>query len=97
MSFAGNSNSSIPNPLEQARVLLEVCCDDLHDARAIAATNVKFARTEENILYWCQVEQQLNFEPRHLAVSNAAKQADPSKRSSAEALEKRSLSGRGEK
>jgi len=48
MSFVRESANwpEIPNPMKQARVILEICNDDIHQARAITATNIKFARTE---------------------------------------------------
>jgi hypothetical protein len=71
MSFDCESapEPDVPNPTEQARVILEVCHYDISDARAIAARNVKFARTQEDIGYWSQVEQALTSKQGDLVAS----------------------------
>jgi hypothetical protein len=58
MSFSGASQSEqdIPNPEEQARVILETCEGDIHEARAIAATNLRFADSAEDVRYWSKVD-----------------------------------------
>jgi len=61
MSFDRKSVSwpEVPNPTWQSRVIIEICQNDVNEARATAATNVMFARTSENIDYWSQVDQTL--------------------------------------
>jgi hypothetical protein len=49
-------NGHFPNPVEQAEALLEICQGDVHEAQAIATTNLKFAKYQADRLYWSRVE-----------------------------------------
>jgi hypothetical protein len=62
MSFADKTTMcpDFPDPVEQAAVILEICRNDGCDARAIAVTNVKFARTQDDVLFWSRVEEALS-------------------------------------
>jgi hypothetical protein len=64
MTFESKSipSQGFPNPVEQAAVILEVCGDDFCEARAIVTTNLRFARTQGDILYWSGVERALVFD-----------------------------------
>ena len=53
------SAPEIPNPTEHARVILEICQNDVDEARAIAVRNFNFARSEDDILYWSRVTRAL--------------------------------------
>jgi hypothetical protein len=61
MSFDRESASQrdIPDSGEQARVLLEICRNDIDEAHVIAAINVKFAIRREWVLYWSRVQEAL--------------------------------------
>lgn len=67
MSF--DYRAEIPNPAEQAAVILEICEDNIHDAKVIAGINLKSATTEEDILYWFRVEQALISKQSQLVVA----------------------------
>jgi hypothetical protein len=62
MSFAHKTAMcpDFPDPVEQAAVILEICRDDICDARAIAMRNVKFARTRDDLRFWSRVEEELS-------------------------------------
>jgi hypothetical protein len=62
MSFARKTTicADFPDPVEQAAVILEICRDDICDAREIAVTNVKFARTHDDLLFWSKVQEALS-------------------------------------
>jgi hypothetical protein len=63
------SGPEVPNPDEQARVILEIGDNDISEARLIAATNVRFARSGEGIRYWSQVELALGSKLGELVLS----------------------------
>jgi hypothetical protein len=45
-----------PDPEQQAEALLEICPGDVDEAQGIAATNLKFARSWDDGVYWLRVE-----------------------------------------
>ena len=61
MRFEDKSIASpdLPEPAEQAAVLLEIFEGDICEAKAVADTNVRFATTEQDILYWSPAGQTL--------------------------------------
>jgi hypothetical protein len=61
MSFDRESaaQGDIPDSGEHARVLLEICRNDIDEAHVIAAINVKFAISREGVLYWSRVQEAL--------------------------------------
>jgi hypothetical protein len=71
MSFDRESapQGDIPDSGEQARVLLEICRNDIREAHVIAAMNVKFAVRREGVLYWSRVQQALISEEHRLVVA----------------------------
>jgi hypothetical protein len=44
-----------PDPEQQAEALLEICQGDVDEAQRIAATNLKFARSWDDGIYWLRV------------------------------------------
>ena len=45
-----------PDPADQAEALLETCQGDIGEAEEIAITNFKFAKCQEDQIYWTRVE-----------------------------------------
>lgn len=52
-------NATTPNPVEHAMVLIDLCGDNLEQARAIADMNWEFASTEKDLFYWLRVARVL--------------------------------------
>ena len=49
-------HEDFPDPREQAEALLEICQGDVLEAQAIAGTNVRFSRCQDDQTYWSRVE-----------------------------------------
>jgi len=54
--------SDFPDPVEQARAVLEICDDNIQVARSLVWTQLKLAKNLEEIHYWCKVEKSLSKE-----------------------------------
>jgi hypothetical protein len=53
------SHFAFPDPLEQARAILEIA-ENIQVARSLVWARLKFARNVDEIHYWCQVEKFLS-------------------------------------
>jgi hypothetical protein len=49
-------HDDFPDPSEQAEALLEICQGDVCEAQAIADTNLRFSKCQEDRAYWSRVE-----------------------------------------
>jgi len=63
MSFDTMVRLHFPDPVEQARAILEIADENIQVARTLVWARVRSARSVDEIHYWCQVEKLISKRP----------------------------------